>query len=150
MSRVKTTNRGVRLASVCAVSLISVMNCVHEQQTRHHLETLRELERRRARPLQRDRIALQAVLCASDWRTVLELDSMLSSVPIRVNTRSMIRRDAYRAGTKHPIWPRMLITPTCRRYVLFPLMFGPWTISMFVAGDMKVLFACSRAQHLIQ
>ena len=45
--------------------------------------------------------------------------------PIRVKIRSTGLKRMYEAGTKHPVWARMMLTATWRKRVLFPPMLGP-------------------------
>lgn len=52
---------------------------------------------------------------------VEELDSMSSSLPILEKIWSVILKEPYSAGIKHPIWAMICNNTICLRYVLLPL-----------------------------
>lgn len=52
---------------------------------------------------------------------VEELDSMSSSLPILEKICSVILKEPYSAGIKHPTWAMICNNTICLRYVLLPL-----------------------------
>ena len=63
----------------------------------------------------------------------------LSEAPTRQNIRSTKPIFAFRAGTHEPMCAKNTISAFCRKYVLFPAIFGPVTTAK-QPSDKEVLF----------